>query len=279
MLLPEQLVLILVGFSVLSSGLGDHFILVHGLGHAAWCWYKIIPLLKSAGHNVTAIDLAASGSDPRSILEIHTFAQYNEPLTNLMASIPDNETVILVGHSLGGMNIAFAMEQFTGKISVAVFLNALLPDTVHTPDYVMEQQIALGYGPASFLDTVFIPYPDPQENNTAFRFGPLFLKIYLYNESPAKDYTLATILVRAGNPFTADLAKQPKFTDGGFGSVARVYITCTEDRSEPPPFQLYMINNTGVNQVFQIDGADHMAMLSKPQQVYNYLLNVSATFN
>ncbi|KAK6922990.1 Alpha/beta hydrolase fold-1 [Dillenia turbinata] len=242
-----------------------HFVLVHGLGHGAWCWYKIIALLESSGHHVTAIDLGASGTDPRAIQEIHTFARCNEPLTNIMASIPADEKVILVGHSLGGMILAFAMQQFTDKILVAVFLTALLPDTVHSPAYVMEQHIAMGHGPASFLDSQFIPYGDLLEMNTAILFDPKFLKTYLYNESPVEDYTPATTLVRPGNPFTADLAKAPHFTNGGFRSVPRVFIVCTKDKSIPEPFQLFMINNTGVNHVLQIDGADHMAMLSKPQ--------------
>lgn len=44
-----------------SRGGGKHFVLVHGLCHGAWCWYKLAPLLEAAGHRVTAVDLAASG--------------------------------------------------------------------------------------------------------------------------------------------------------------------------------------------------------------------------
>ncbi|KAM7507005.1 hypothetical protein LguiA_017458 [Lonicera macranthoides] len=61
----------------------SHFVLVHGSCHGAWCWYKLIKLLKSAGHMVTAIDLAAS-----------------------------EEKVILVGHSMGGIAVLVAKENF-----------------------------------------------------------------------------------------------------------------------------------------------------------------------
>ncbi|PKU66543.1 Methylesterase 7 [Dendrobium catenatum] len=40
-------------------------ILVHGCGHGAWCWYKVVAILRSQGYSVTTVDLAASGSDPR----------------------------------------------------------------------------------------------------------------------------------------------------------------------------------------------------------------------
>lgn len=37
------------------------FVLVHGLCHGAWSWYKVKPILEAAGHTVTAVNLAASG--------------------------------------------------------------------------------------------------------------------------------------------------------------------------------------------------------------------------
>ncbi|XP_047333643.1 salicylic acid-binding protein 2-like [Impatiens glandulifera] len=54
-----------------------HFVLVHGACHGAWCWYKLKPLLESAGHKVTAIDMAASGINPKKIEEVWTFDDYN----------------------------------------------------------------------------------------------------------------------------------------------------------------------------------------------------------
>ncbi|EEF43370.1 conserved hypothetical protein [Ricinus communis] len=43
---------------------------VPGVGSGAWCWYKLIPMLRSSGYNVTAIDLAASGINPLQISDI-----------------------------------------------------------------------------------------------------------------------------------------------------------------------------------------------------------------
>ena len=44
-----------------------------------------------------------------------------------MEALPSHERVILVSHSLGGMAISQAMEYFPSKISVAVFVTALMP--------------------------------------------------------------------------------------------------------------------------------------------------------
>lgn len=119
-----------------------HFVLVHGACHGAWSWYKLKPLLESAGHRVTAVDLAAAGINMRSITDLQSMADYSQPLLEFLAnSVSPKEKVILVGHSLGGLSLALAMEEFPEKISVAVFLTAFMPDTVHPPSYVLEQVV------------------------------------------------------------------------------------------------------------------------------------------
>ena len=105
-----------------------HFVLIHGSGHGAWSWYKIVALLKSSGHNVTAIDLAASGIDLKPVNALRSISDYHRPLMELMASLPPHEKVILVGHSLGGLAISQAMERFPGKVSVAIFVTVLTPE-------------------------------------------------------------------------------------------------------------------------------------------------------
>ncbi|XP_043708941.1 methylesterase 1-like [Telopea speciosissima] len=116
-----------------------HFVLVHGACHGAWCWYKVKPVLESAGHRVTAIDLAASGINMAKMEEVHTFSDYTQPLIELMESLPPGEKVTLVGHSLGGINLALAMDKFPHKISVAVFLTANMPDSTHSPSYIIDE--------------------------------------------------------------------------------------------------------------------------------------------
>ncbi|KAE9596636.1 putative carboxylesterase [Lupinus albus] len=104
-----------------------HFVLVHGSCHGAWCWYKVASLLKSAGHQVTALDMAASGIHAKRVQELNSIKQYFEPLIEFLASLPQEERVILVGHSFGGVCISVAMEMFPNKIAAAVFVTAFMP--------------------------------------------------------------------------------------------------------------------------------------------------------
>lgn len=116
-----------------------HFILVHGACHGAWCWYKLKPRLESAGHRVTTLDMAASGINMKAIQSVHSMYEYSKPLLEILASLPQGEKAILVGHSLGGLNLALAMDKYPEKISAAVFLAAFMPDTAHRPSFVLEQ--------------------------------------------------------------------------------------------------------------------------------------------
>lgn len=111
-----------------ASAASKHFILVHGVCHGAWCWYKLATLLRSAGHRVTAVDLAASGVHPQRLHELRSFHDYVKPLLVVIADIvPTHEKAILVGHSFGGASLALAMESFPDKVAVAVFITAFMP--------------------------------------------------------------------------------------------------------------------------------------------------------
>ncbi|CAI9766838.1 unnamed protein product [Fraxinus pennsylvanica] len=69
-------------------------------------------LLEVEGHRVTVIDLGAFGINLRRLDELRTFSDYTMPMFEVMESIPPDENVVVVGYSLGGMNMAFAMEKY-----------------------------------------------------------------------------------------------------------------------------------------------------------------------
>ena len=91
---------------------GKHFVLIHGACLGAWSWYKLETLLKSSGHNVTTLDLGASGINPLQANDLQSSYDYFKPLRDFMEALPFHERVILVGHSYGGYAISQAMENF-----------------------------------------------------------------------------------------------------------------------------------------------------------------------
>jgi pimeloyl-ACP methyl ester carboxylesterase len=119
--------------------LNKHFVLVHGACHGAWCWYKLVTLLKQLGHRVTALDLGACGVNPKQLMELISIWDYMQPLMEFMSSLPQGESVILVGHSYAGLCISIAMESFPEKISVAAFLTAYMPNLESPPGTLIQE--------------------------------------------------------------------------------------------------------------------------------------------
>ncbi|KAL1333072.1 hypothetical protein HN51_061827 [Arachis hypogaea] len=250
-----------------------HFILVHGACHGAWCWYKIKPLLESSGHKVTVLDLAASGTNLKKIEDVDTFSQYSEPLLEVLESLPPNEKVVLVGHSLGGLNIALAMEKFPTKVAVGVFLTAFVPDTQHKPSYVLEKYCE-GTPPSEWLDTAF----SECGNKTSMLFGPNFLSSKVYQHSSTEDLELIKCMIRPSSLFIEDLSQEKNFSKEGYGSVPHAFVVCTEDLAIPLEYQRWMIQNARINDVMEINGADHMVMLCKPKELSDCLQQIAAKY-
>ncbi|KAI9114141.1 hypothetical protein K1719_014791 [Acacia pycnantha] len=251
-----------------------HYVLVHGACHGAWCWYKLKPMLESIGHCVSVVDLAASGIHPAKIEDLHSFSDYSEPLMKLLAALPvGDEKVVLVGHSYGGMNIALAADLFPHKIALSVFLAAILPDTNHRPSYVLEQVFEKIPSDA-WLDTEICD----RGSFKTLLLGPKFLSASLYQLCSKEDVELAKALMRPSPNFVDNLSKESNFSQEGFGSVPRAFITCNQDLGMPLEFQHWMIQNSGVNEVLEIKDADHMAMLSTPQELCDALLQLASKY-
>ncbi|PWA33876.1 polyneuridine-aldehyde esterase [Artemisia annua] len=254
-----------------------HFVLVHGLCHGAWSWFKLKPLLEAMGHRVSAFDLLASGINTKVIQQVHTLSDYTMPLLEFMATLLPEEKVVLVGHSFGGMSISLAMEKFPDKISLAVFLSATIPDYVHKPSYVLDKYIQ-SRSAEDWSDTQISPYGSENESETSILFGPKLLASNLYQLCSKEDLELGKILVRPGSLFLNDLDKEQPFSEKGYGSVTRVCAIAVEDKTIPKEFQRWMISNSPVTEVKELKEVDHMLMLSDPNQVCAYLVDVALRY-
>ncbi|CAL9221414.1 unnamed protein product [Arabidopsis halleri] len=246
-----------------------HFVLVHGAGHGAWCWYKLIPILKSQGHNVTAVNLAASGINLRQAETLRSVAEYIGPLMGLMESLGEDEKVILVAHSLGGLAISKAMEMFYKKVHMAIFVTALMPGP--TFNFTLLSQ-GLVRWQAPQLDLKFVFGDGPNKSPTLSIGGPLFISLTMYDLSPKEDVELAGLFSNA------DINTSLVLTPERFGSVNRIFVVSEKDKSLVKEFQLWMIKNNPPNHVEHIQNSDHMVMISRPLDLGACLLSLAKKF-
>lgn len=69
------------------------FILVHGEGFGAWCWYKTIASLEESGLSPVTVDLAGSGFNMTDANSVSTLEEYSKPLIELLQDLPEEEKV------------------------------------------------------------------------------------------------------------------------------------------------------------------------------------------
>ncbi|KAM5576372.1 salicylic acid-binding protein 2 [Rosa sericea] len=248
-----------------------HFVLVHGASHGAWCWYKLATLLNSTGHNVTTLDLAASGINPIQVQQVHSFSDYVEPLIKFLGSLLPKERVILVGHSMGGAVISIAMERFPEKIAAAVYATALMPGPALSYLTIFEKILET-------LVSTDVQYRyDQGANNppTSLLFEPKLFSSRVYQLSSPEDLKLALSLVRFSPLFNEEI----KLTEEKYGLVPRVFIVCDQDLVIEEDLQTWMIRKNPPNEVKVINGSDHMVMFSRPLELFSNLLNVAEKYS
>lgn len=227
------------------------FVLIHGSWHGAWCWYRIIPRLRAAGHTVIAPDLAGLGADKTPLSEV-TLDRWRDDAVRAIDSAA--EPVILVGHSRGGLIISAAAEARPERIRCLVYLTAfLLRDgealfSVSTLDPASaltgNLQISADGVSATVRDAVI---------DEAFYAG-----------CPAEDIALARTLLQP-EPL-APLGTPLHVTDDRFGGIPRVYIECLEDRAISPDAQRRFYTETPCHSVISLQ-TDHSPFFSAPDEL------------
>src|SRR5258706_16376437 len=90
------------------------FVLVHGAWHGAWCWSRVLPALRVAGHSAHAVTLTGVGARAHLLSRDITLATHISDVTNLI-TCEELDAVVLVGHSYGGLVITGAADRLLAQ--------------------------------------------------------------------------------------------------------------------------------------------------------------------
>lgn len=105
-------------------------VLVHGAWHGAWCWRRVLPLLRAAGAEAHAVTLTGLGErahlmGPQIGLQTHV-----QDVLGLIEA-EELQRVVLVGHSYAGMVVTGVADRLQaaapGVLAQLVYLDAVLP--------------------------------------------------------------------------------------------------------------------------------------------------------
>ena len=138
-------------------------VLVHGAWGGAWIWRRVLPLLRSTGHEVHAVTLTGVGERAHLLgpaIGLHTH------IADVLGLVQAEELreLVLVGHSYGGMVVTGAADRLLDQglaLRGVVHVDAAIPlpgeswSSPHPPQVVAERTaLAAAHGGA-------LPPPDP----------------------------------------------------------------------------------------------------------------------
>ena len=238
------------------------YVLIHGAGHGGWCWDKVVPLLRAAGHNVEAPDLPGHGEDKTPISRV-TLQAYTDRVCRVLDAQP--EPVVLVGHSMGGIVITQAAESRPEKVGTLVYLTAVL-----APSGVSILQTLEGDG-ATLEDAMARRTMILSADRSYVTFEEGTLAGRFYNDCSEADVARARPLLVP--QALAPLQTPIRTTEKNFGRIPRVYIECLLDKAVPPEMQKGMYTALPCRKVISMH-TGHSPFFSAPEDLAKNLVSL-----
>jgi pimeloyl-ACP methyl ester carboxylesterase len=236
------------------------FLLVHGSWHGAWCWDRLIPLLREAGHEARAIDLPAHGEDRMPPLRA-TLRGYGDRVA--AAASEFDEKPIAVGHSMGGSAITQAAASHGDALAGLFYVCAFVPlrgDSLASlgfrdPKSLVMKRVSL----ASFA-------------LGAVRVAPGGARDLFYGTCTEADAKRAEQRLRP-DPVRPLLQRLKGAVPD---RLLRGYIECTEDRAISPSRQRAMAERASIRNIVTMQ-TDHSPFLSAPAELASHLSTLAKT--
>lgn len=226
------------------------FVLVAGAWHGAWCWEFVIPMLEAMGHRADPAELPGMGADRTPLAQLD-LAAWARAVAEVVEADP--EPAILVGHSRGGIVISQTAELVPDRISLSVYLTAIL---MKNGESGLDSAQLVPAGDLQARDY------EPTEDDLAFKVGPDHA--LSYGQSPPH------LVERALEHMTPEprfaLFTPLSLSEDRYGRVRRAYVECLADETVPPSLQSAMQAREPCEIVRAIN-TDHCPTYSAPAQV------------
>ena len=142
------------------------FVLVHGAWHGAWCWSRVLPLLRADGDVAHAVTLTGVGERAHLLTADIRLATHVTDVLNLI-ECEELDDVVLVGHSYAGIVITAVADALQrtrpGRLRHLVYVDASVPrpgeswSSAHSPEIVAARVAA-----AMDSGGVSLPPPDAE---------------------------------------------------------------------------------------------------------------------
>ena len=235
------------------------FVMIHGAFHGGWCFDPVSKILTARGHAVSAPTLPGMGGDEAALraATLDAWAEFTvRQCLDLRAE--NGGPLVLAGHSRGGLVISAAAEREPAIADRLVYICALL---VPEAERLGELQAIMPQHPELAQAGTMVG------NGAGMTIDPDVGRRYFGQNVPEKYETEARRLL--AEP-VAPLATPLMVTKARWGSVARTYIECLQDRTMPIENQRAMVTLAPGTEVVTLD-SDHSPFYTMPEQLADTL--------
>jgi pimeloyl-ACP methyl ester carboxylesterase len=222
--------------------------LVHGVGHGAWCWRRTKVDLVDRGHDVVAVDLPLTG--------------LGDDAAAVQRALDDwGRSVMLVGHSYAGLVISKAAAE-RRDVQHLVYVAAMLVDG---GDVYLDRMREFAAAPINAeVDLT-------ADGNLVVR--PETAVGCFYNEC---DRAEAEEAARRLRPTAAGCLSEPTGVEP-WRSIPSTYVLCLRDRAIHPEFQRWMSARAGEVVTFDTDHSPFMSMPERFVDLLDSLVDKAST--
>lgn len=234
------------------------YVLIHGAWFGAWAWYKVIPRLGRAGHDVVAPDLPAHGIDTTPPGDV-TLDDYVDRVVGIIET--HGEPVVLVGASAGGVTISQAAERVPDAVDALVYVSAFLLEDGQSLLHLVEQD------EAAEVEQVV----DDERGVSTLEAGTI--ERTFFADCTDEDVALARSLVRP-EPI-APLGTPVSISERTYETIPRAYVRCEADRAITPANQERMLVALPCDAMYSME-TGHAPFFADPDTLTEYLLAAPA---
>jgi len=234
------------------------FVLIHGMFHGAWCWDRLLPELAARGHGTIVPNLAGCAGDPTPATDC-TLERWAGDVAALIAA--QDEPVIVVGHSRGGLVASQVAENAAEQVAASVYLAAVLipGGTAMGGMADLLEQSGYTYGMADFpvafsADGLYLLPPDADA--------------WFHEGYSAADRAWSQARV-APEPALA-LGAPLRLSAERYGRIPRFYIETVQDRIMPLATQRALVMLNPPVEVLTLD-TGHMPIVTHPAELADML--------
>jgi pimeloyl-ACP methyl ester carboxylesterase len=218
------------------------FALVHGAGHGAWCWERLIPRLEALGHRALAMDLPCEDQAAGA-------TRYAEVVDQAIGRV---SAPVVVGHSLGGLTIPLVAAR--RPVRRLVYLCA------HVPKFGQSLTDQVAADP-SLYHQVARTHPGrlTAPDGTATLRDAAAARDVFYHDCTPEDAAWAFARLRP----QAVAPRNEPCPLGAWPATEPAYILCKEDRAISPAWSRRVARERLGVEPIELDGS-HSPFLSRP---------------